>query len=1203
MAVDSVIKIAADFSQFVSGARNAEKSIVDLSEQLKRMGIDYSKAVRDAKQTADTQVSNEAKTVLADVQSAIKQIAADKGYTQPLGDQKGLFKNWKEIEKGNEAVLRQMEQDLIALNSSAKSAETSILSFARSLLGIKKDPISEQEKALVALRNQIREAGTDYQTLLRQAAATTNTAQRQIARRTVGGIDQQLQQIAQMGPDWRQFNIGGSNSAMTHNAKLVDDLRHRLLALGETSEKTKKKFWSFGMGKGWSGLSNVQGSLSRITGGFAELSRVILRNVTGSRALASVLMGLTLPLALTAGAVGVGALITARREEAEAAMGATLSGSAGRSFGVEEATEKVRELASAYGVTEGKARDAFMSMASNARLPEPMIERITGDIRDMQAWLGKGFKFDGAKQTIQELTQAFTISAGGDGLDNLRSWINSLGGLDAETQKQIQSLHDLASKADDFNVKGEYMAQIFDLVSKSADGAGNQGIIPFNNAITNLKSAFMEMWSDLQNSGPWETFFGLVGKGIELIAGFVRAVSHMAKNIPNLLSGLGETVSGAMGGLGQTLTSWIPDSVKNFAADFAENWQTNPFIASVREGLNIAGELGSGKAKAEEVFGAIADGAKGAADEIKAMGEEAKKANKALAPMTLKAPKNKRGGGGRRGGADQDAKAAERYLTQLREEWDQVSKMNKAQRLEYDLAHGKVKMNATQISQARELAGLIVARADAEKEAQRAADLLVMTKEKELALQEKINEYGNKLADYFRADVDTEFAEQIASFQSELNRTIAKLNASEAKELRQAELNMATPEQLASIRRYYADRRQVETQYISDMQRAFEIFWAKNEELSHNWQQAFKKGVANVAAQYMDLAKDISGAVESWADGMADALKDFVRTGKLDFKSLADSILDDIARIASKQFISALFDGYTYGWTVPGSGARSGGTSNALFSALGGMFTGLFSKSGSTSQKPSFSQMPQQAAATFSLGNTSINLGSDPWGLSQTPAMVAEKIGAQVGPVVKSGAGNLFSNLFDTIGDIFSGIGSSISGLFSRINVSNVGGGGGGGGLGGLFSDLFSWIGSLFASGGYTGPGGKYEPAGIVHAGEYVINAASTRKLGLAFLDRLNGYADGGYVAPLPAIVQRGETSGSMGQPSTAQLDVKVNVYNQTDSQVVTRKNNQTGAIDVIIRQAIDAIAADIGSGGMVASAMQNAYALNRGLGTQRMGK
>jgi lambda family phage tail tape measure protein len=52
-----------------------------------------------------------------------------------------------------------------------------------------------------------------------------------------------------------------------------------------------------------------------------------------------------------------------------------------------------------------------------------------------------------------------------------------------------------------------------------------------------------------------------------------------------------------------------------------------------------------------------------------------------------------------------------------------------------------------------------------------------------------------------------------------------------------------------------------------------------------------------------------------------------------------------------------------------------------------------------------------------------------------------------------------------------------------------------------------------FATGGYTGMGGKYEPAGIVHRGEYVFDADRTREIGIGNLERLHkGYAEGGYV-------------------------------------------------------------------------------------------
>ncbi|SQD05285.1 Minor tail protein precursor H [Escherichia coli] len=47
-----------------------------------------------------------------------------------------------------------------------------------------------------------------------------------------------------------------------------------------------------------------------------------------------------------------------------------------------------------------------------------------------------------------------------------------------------------------------------------------------------------------------------------------------------------------------------------------------------------------------------------------------------------------------------------------------------------------------------------------------------------------------------------------------------------------------------------------------------------------------------------------------------------------------------------------------------------------------------------------------------------------------------------------------------------------------------------------------------FATGGFTGTGGKYEPAGIVHRGEFVFTKEATRRIGVGNLYRLmRGYA------------------------------------------------------------------------------------------------
>ncbi|ENR9033528.1 phage tail tape measure protein, partial [Escherichia coli] len=51
-----------------------------------------------------------------------------------------------------------------------------------------------------------------------------------------------------------------------------------------------------------------------------------------------------------------------------------------------------------------------------------------------------------------------------------------------------------------------------------------------------------------------------------------------------------------------------------------------------------------------------------------------------------------------------------------------------------------------------------------------------------------------------------------------------------------------------------------------------------------------------------------------------------------------------------------------------------------------------------------------------------------------------------------------------------------------------------------------------FATGGFTGTGGKYEPAGIVHRGEFVFTKEATSRIGVGNLYRLmRGYAEGGY--------------------------------------------------------------------------------------------
>ncbi|MVA22557.1 tape measure protein [Agrobacterium vitis] len=105
----------------------------------------------------------------------------------------------------------------------------------------------------------------------------------------------------------------------------------------------------------------------------------------------------------------------------------------------------------------------------------------------------------------------------------------------------------------------------------------------------------------------------------------------------------------------------------------------------------------------------------------------------------------------------------------------------------------------------------------------------------------------------------------------------------------------------------------------------------------------------------------------------------------------------------------------------------------------------------------------------------------------------------------------------ESFSDALSGVLKKLGELALNSAFDGLLGGSSATGSGGWLTGLAKAIG--FADGGYTGAGGKYEPAGVVHKGEYVFDADAVRKAGgPAGLDamrkRLKGYSSGGYVGP-----------------------------------------------------------------------------------------
>lgn len=86
-------------------------------------------------------------------------------------------------------------------------------------------------------------------------------------------------------------------------------------------------------------------------------------------------------------------------------------------------------------------------------------------------------------------------------------------------------------------------------------------------------------------------------------------------------------------------------------------------------------------------------------------------------------------------------------------------------------------------------------------------------------------------------------------------------------------------------------------------------------------------------------------------------------------------------------------------------------------------------------------------------------------------------------------------------------------------------------------------VGIGFASGGYTGDGGKYEPAGVVHRGEYVFDAATVQSAGIGTMVQLHhmlrsGYAEGGLVGgDAPGFASDAIQSGALNGNLTLGLE------------------------------------------------------------------
>jgi hypothetical protein len=272
------------------------------------------------------------------------------------------------------------------------------------------------------------------------------------------------------------------------------------------------------------------------------------------------------------------------------------------------------------------------------------------------------------------------------------------------------------------------------------------------------------------------------------------------------------------------------------------------------------------------------------------------------------------------------------------------------------------------------------------------------------------------------------------------------------------------------------------------------------------------------------LADKFTGLFE---DAFASNFEDFLngtKSAKEAFADFGKSILAEMNKILARDFTRALFGqegplgglGGALGGIFGNGGTTTGiagGTVNPRTGALEGGPPGIAGAAtsavtGAAGSAALGATITASQTATATAITTAITTSET----ASTTALTTA-IAASDATLSAAFSAALAASQTASTAAIVGAIGASTAAIVAAVSASGAASAAGG---------AASAVGSFFSAGGYTGPGGKYEPAGIVHRGEHVMPQERVREPGaLTFLERmrfgglqgaLRGYAQGGLV-------------------------------------------------------------------------------------------
>lgn len=215
--------------------------------------------------------------------------------------------------------------------------------------------------------------------------------------------------------------------------------------------------------------------------------------------------------------------------------------------------------------------------------------------------------------------------------------------------------------------------------------------------------------------------------------------------------------------------------------------------------------------------------------------------------------------------------------------------------------------------------------------------------EKRIQLQQedaKIAAYRNSLSNQLQSEQDG-YAQQLAGMglsEKEQQRIRERLRAEQQyqRQLRELTSKAELGEGNGGIsqRQYQQELADLQDYHRKSLA-SWEDFYKQQDEFSSDWTNGAKSAFANYEESAANVAAQTKSLFQNAFSSAEDALTNFVKTGKLDFKSLADSIITDLIRIQVRQALVAGISSFT--------GSATGQSFMSLFSktqAMGGAWGG-----------------------------------------------------------------------------------------------------------------------------------------------------------------------------------------------------------------------------------------------------------------------